>query len=84
VPFLAFPTEFRRVIYTTDLIESINARLHKVTPQPRPIPFRTSRPSIHDLLRRANPHPMKPATVTYTDGRTLPWQVVAVLDPRTR
>ena len=30
VPFLAFPPEFRRVIYTTDLIESINARLRKV------------------------------------------------------
>jgi len=70
VPFLAFPTEFRRVIYTTDLIESINARLHKVTPQPRPIPFRTSRPSIHDLLRRANPHPMKPPrSLTQTAGR---------------
>jgi len=31
VPFLAFPPEVRRVVYTTNLIESINARLRKVT-----------------------------------------------------
>jgi putative transposase len=31
VPFLAFPPTVRRVIYTTNLIESINARLRKVT-----------------------------------------------------
>ena len=31
IPFLAFPPEVRRVIYTTNLIESINARLRKVT-----------------------------------------------------
>jgi putative transposase len=31
VPFLAFPAEVRRVIYTTNLIESMNARLRKVT-----------------------------------------------------
>ena len=30
-PFLAFPPEVRRVIYTTNLIESMNARLRKVT-----------------------------------------------------
>ena len=27
---------------------------------------------IHDLLRRTNPDPMKTATITYTDDRTLP------------
>ena len=27
---------------------------------------------VHDLLRRTNPDPMKTATITYTDGRTLP------------
>jgi hypothetical protein len=27
---------------------------------------------VHDLLRRADPDPMKTATITYTDGRTLP------------
>jgi len=31
VPFLAFPPDVRRVVYTTNLIESINARLRKVT-----------------------------------------------------
>jgi putative transposase len=31
VPFLSFPPDVRRVIYTTNLIESINARLRKVT-----------------------------------------------------
>jgi Transposase, Mutator family len=31
VPFLVFPPEVRRVIYTTNLIESMNARLPKVT-----------------------------------------------------
>ena len=31
VPFLAFPPEVRRVIYTTNLIESMNSRLCKVT-----------------------------------------------------
>lgn len=30
-PFLGFPPEVRRVIYTTNLIESMNARLRKVT-----------------------------------------------------
>ena len=31
MPFLAFPPELRRVVYSTNLIESINARLRKVT-----------------------------------------------------
>jgi putative transposase len=31
IPFLAFPPEVRRVVYTTNLIESMNARLRKVT-----------------------------------------------------
>jgi putative transposase len=31
VPFLAFPPQVRRVVYTTNLIESMNARLRKVT-----------------------------------------------------
>jgi Transposase, Mutator family len=30
-PFLAFSPEVRRVIYTTNLIESVNSRLRKVT-----------------------------------------------------
>ncbi|WKK27747.1 IS256 family transposase [Streptomyces olivoreticuli] len=31
VPYLAFPPEIRKVIYSTNMIESINARLRKVT-----------------------------------------------------
>jgi len=31
VPFLAFPPEVRRVVYTTNMIESINYQLRKVT-----------------------------------------------------
>jgi putative transposase len=30
IPFLAFPPEVRRVIYTTNAIESVNARLRKI------------------------------------------------------
>jgi putative transposase len=29
IPFFAFPPEVRRVIYTTNAIESVNARLRK-------------------------------------------------------
>ncbi|MFF4403197.1 transposase [Streptomyces sp. NPDC001404] len=31
VPYLAFPPEIRKVIYSTNMIQSINARLRKVT-----------------------------------------------------
>ena len=31
VPFLAFPVEFRKIIYTTNAIESLNYQLRKVT-----------------------------------------------------
>jgi putative transposase len=30
IPFLAFPPEIRRVLYTTNAIESVNARLRKI------------------------------------------------------
>ena len=30
VPFLAYPTEIRRTLYTTNVIESVNAQLRKV------------------------------------------------------
>jgi transposase-like protein len=96
-PFLVFPPEVRRVTYTTHLIESMNARLRKVTvtavssPPSRP-PSRSStsrsatwrssaaptwasaapggskRSSVHHLLRRPDPDPMRTATLTYTDG----------------
>jgi Transposase, Mutator family len=87
VPFLAFPPQVRRVIYTTNLIE--NARLRKVTrtrgqfpseqaalkvlywrcaastntagPTSEPeAPAETGGPSVHDLLRGTDPHPMTP------------------------
>ena len=31
IPFLAFPTEIRKVVYTTNMIESVNYQLRKVT-----------------------------------------------------
>jgi putative transposase len=31
VPFLAFPVEIRKIIYTTNAIESLNYQLRKVT-----------------------------------------------------
>ncbi len=43
VPFLAFPLEVRRVIYTTNVIESMNARLAEVDPQPGAVPVRAGR-----------------------------------------
>ena len=30
IPFFAFPPEVRRVIYTTNALESVNARLRKI------------------------------------------------------
>ena len=30
IPFFAFPPQIRRVIYTTNAIESVNARLRKI------------------------------------------------------
>jgi transposase, mutator family len=40
-PFLAFPPELRRVIYTTNSIESLNYQLRKITQEPRPLPQRS-------------------------------------------
>ena len=40
-PFLAFPLELRRVIYTTNSIESLNYQLRKITQEPRPLPQRS-------------------------------------------
>ena len=100
-PFLVFPSEVRRVIYTTNLIESINARLRKVTRNRGQFPseqaalkvlyqavrnledFRrpTSGSAAPDGNRPCRPSPststdgpppMRTATITYTDERTLP------------
>ncbi|MFI1259179.1 IS256 family transposase [Streptomyces netropsis] len=43
VPYLAFPPEIRKVIYSTNMIESINARLRKVTRSRGQIPDRAGR-----------------------------------------
>jgi hypothetical protein len=104
-PFLAFPPEVRRVIYTTNLIESMNARLRKVTvtgassPPSRPrsrcstwrsVTWRSSAartpgcavPGGNRRCRRSRStstggsRPHETATVTYTDGRTLPSKLV--------
>ena len=100
-PFLAFPPEVRRVIYTTNLIESMNARLRKVTRNRGQFPSeqaalkvlylavrnleefrgrtpgsavrggnRRSRRSRSTSTGESPPH--ETATITYTDGRTLP------------
>jgi len=60
-PFLAFPPEVRRVIYTTNLIESMNARLRKSpataasSPPSRP-PSKSSTWAVRNLedYRRPN------------------------------
>ena len=101
MPFLAFPPEVRRVIYTTNLIESMNARLRKVTRNRGQFPSEQAVLKVLYLAvrnleeyRRPNvgirssgwkqalqaftiyfegriPTPCT-ATITYTDGRTLP------------
>ncbi len=38
VPFLAFPEEIRKVIYTTNAVESLNAQLRKLTKNRRSFP----------------------------------------------
>ena len=45
VPFLSFPPMLRRVIHTTNSIESLNYRLRKVTQEPGPLPLPTRPPS---------------------------------------
>jgi putative transposase len=101
-PFLAFPPEVRRVIYTTNLIESMNARLRKVTRNRGQFPSEQAALKVLCLTVRnleefrgrsvgirssgwkqalqaftiyfegRIPTPMRTATITYTDGRTLP------------
>ncbi len=101
VPFLALAPDVRRVIYTTNLIESLNARLRKVTRNRGQFPteqaalkvlylavrnldeyrgatvgiqssgWKQALQAFTDLLRGTHPHTMT-ATITYTDGLTLP------------
>ena len=49
-PFLAFPPELRRVIYTTNAIEALNRQLRKANQDQGPFPQRGGRPQT-DLSR---------------------------------
>ena len=46
MPFLAYPEEIRRVIYTTNAIESVNRGLQKDHQEPRLIPDRRVRTEV--------------------------------------
>lgn len=52
VPFLAFPREVRRVVYTTNLIESMNARLRKITRKRNQFPTEQAAPKVLYLAVR--------------------------------
>jgi putative transposase len=52
IPFFAFPPAVRRVIYTTNAIESVNSQLRKIIKNPRPFPVRR-RSEQTDLARIA-------------------------------
>src|SRR5687768_848121 len=62
IPFFAFPPEVRRVIYTTNALESVHARLRKII-KTRPLPDRRGRdetpvagaPQHHPPLDDAGP-----------------------------
>ena len=43
VPFLDFPVELRKIVYTTNAIECLNARFRKAVRHRRPLPERASR-----------------------------------------
>ena len=43
VPFLEFPLELRKIVYTTNAIESLNARFRKRRPPSRALPQRAGR-----------------------------------------
>ena len=46
VPFLAFDAEIRKVICTTNAIESVNARIRRAVTGPRPLPERAGRAQV--------------------------------------
>ena len=66
VPFLDFPVELRKIVYTTNAIESVNARFRKADPDTRALPERAGRaqgavPHDHgpdtEPGQRHRPHP---------------------------
>jgi transposase-like protein len=68
VPFLAFPPDVRRVVYTTNLIESINARLRKVTRNRGQFPSEQAAPKVLDLAVRNLDEFRSPSVGTRTSG----------------
>jgi transposase-like protein len=68
VPFLAFPPEIRRVIYTTNLIESINARLRKVTRNPGQFPSEQAALKVLYLAVRNLEEYLRPNVGTRSSG----------------
>jgi transposase-like protein len=56
VPFLDYSPEIRRVIYSTNAIESLHARFRRATLGPGPLPQRAGRPQV-PLPCRALPGP---------------------------
>ncbi|GAA3523147.1 hypothetical protein GCM10022222_01370 [Amycolatopsis ultiminotia] len=56
VPFLAFDPEIRRVICSTNAIESVNARIRRAVKGPRAVPERAGRTQVR-LLGDHEPRP---------------------------
>jgi putative transposase len=50
IPFLAFPEEIRRIVYTTNTVESLHMQIRKDDQDPRPLPQRR-RSTQADLTR---------------------------------
>ena len=50
VPFLAFPKEIRRILYTTNAIESLNSQLRRVLRPKGSFPNDDAEPVTHDAL----------------------------------
>ena len=61
IPFFAFPPEIRKVIYTTNAIESINATLRKVTRKRGAFPNPDSaRKVLYLAIQKASEHWARP------------------------
>ncbi len=76
IPFFAFPPEVRRVIYTTNALESVNARVRKNHQDPWPLSDRRVGDQT-DLARAAEHH----GTVGRQGGQPLAPRDAAVCDP---
>ena len=59
VPFLEFPAELRKIVYTTNAIESLERPLPPRRASPRPLPHRAS--STQGVLPRGNTTAQEPA-----------------------